>query len=86
MPWKKPSGGTISPLAPTIGSHMIAAIWSGPSYQITSSTCASAFWTSFPKSERYGSGLRNRTIPGIPGSFAQRRLSPPAVIDAAVCP
>ena len=42
----------MSPLAPTIGSHMIAATWSGPSYQTTSSTCASAFCTSFPNTER----------------------------------
>jgi hypothetical protein len=51
-PWKNPSGGTMRPDAPTIGSHMIAAMCSGPSYQITSSTCASAFCTSFPNIER----------------------------------
>ena len=61
-------------------------MYSGPSYQMTSSTCASAFWTSAPNTERYGSGLRKWTTPVIPGSAAQRRLSPPSVIAPCDCP
>src|SRR2546430_16358943 len=52
-------------------------MYSGPSYQITSSTWASAFCTSPPKTERYGSGLRKCTTPVIPGSAGQRRVVPP---------
>ncbi len=58
----------------------------GPSYQMTSSTCASAFCASSPKTERYGSGLRKWTTPVMPGSFAQRRLSPPRLIAPCVWP
>ena len=79
------------PLVPTTVSSTIAAIVCPPSTMITSARCSSARAHSSASSpewnaERYVYGPQNLTIPGAPGSLAQRRGSPVIVIAPLVPP
>ena len=79
------------PLVPTTVSSMIAATLLGPSTMSTSARWASARSPSSASLDewnalRYGYGPQNLTMPGMPGSLAQRRGSPVSVIEPPVAP